>query len=1329
MSLALGPFDLIEPVARGGMGTVWRGVHRTTDVPVAAKVVTPPTGREQAYHEQFVYEVQAMARLHHPAIVRLHEYGSIDEATALKSRGSLPAGAPFLVMEWLGGGSLRQYKGMNWPRLRATLLTVLDALAHAHAQGVVHRDLKPDNVLLGDRGPVLTDFGLAFNPAVVGSALESGSYGTPGYMAPEQIRNDWRAFGPWTDLYAVGCMAFELVCGYAPHADQHQGSAIGLLVAHLQDPLPALRPRFSVPAAFEQWVTRAMGRTPRTRFQFAADAAVALLAISDEVGAGDARKVRDTDLPLPTPFASTVDAPGELAVALVAEEERARVTRQRSIEQALADDATLDIRGPLPLFQLDGLLPPSPDEPVERSAPRTDGPGSLGPSSSGGPGDTAQHDIERYMTDLRAREIARGRDPAELFDASLDADVLLFPAPTGERDTLRPMAPRPLAADEEDEEDGEAGEAGEDGDDRSDITIDTTDRSIRLTSRPPTPRPAGAETLQLPPVFLPITDDTWALGPLEDGRPPMPGSWRRQREPEPPPMIDVGLTLARMRTPPAIGRSGERDHLWSALAATVEGRAQAVLIEGPSGQGKSHLAAWLARRAHELGIADQLVAVHDRLPSPTNGPMAMMVGALRTGGLVGAERIARVAAALGREPSDPVVTGLAAVLPTEPDDESSVPPALDDTELEWIAQGLAALCERRPLVIRCDDLQYGEDTLRLIEIVLALYRELPILFLGTVREDALADAAAARSALERLNGSLGVSRVRLGPLKPLQQFELIQSLIPLSPNLVDRLVERTGGSPQFAVELVRHWIATGALESSPAGFRLRVSDADLSLPGEQHTLWMARLESALRGAEERAISAIELAAALGQSVDGAEWKAVCQAAGIGRPRRAMTRLADARLIRTEGDSGWAFTNSMLRDALCQRARELGHWRRWNAICAKVLASQTPVDQTRLAEHLLAAEVYTEAISPLLGAIDVQLDREETVPAERLLRRLVRTMRLIGRSRYHPEWVAVGARWCRLCRQQGRLADALRHARRSVERGRLFAAQERHAEGLLALGETQLLLRGPSTAWSTFARVLTMAPTLDEPILGVRIRCAAGACLIEQGRYAAAERTLSGAIDALRSAEMHRLRGDVMRSIADLERRRGRLERAERYTVRAGRAYYKAGARPPLARAALVQGHIERARGRFDEAAARIRDAGRVLRTARAPDAPLAQIDLALLLIEMEQYREARSVLSDVITAADTAPIFRPRAAACLLPCVAHAGEWGEWRIYWPMVSALDDREVADPDLALVAERAAEQAAAVGAIPQADQARGFAIRQYERLGMSDRAAALRARRTR
>ena len=282
--LQLGAFTLGECIGEGGMGKVYRATHRRTGLVVAVKFAHQITTDRERRH--FHQEVQAHAGLVHPGVVYLFDYGEVDPGLAAADVGAFNAHSPYVVMELADGGSVRDIMpASSWLEVRSILLAVLDALAFAHARGVVHRDLKPENWLVfgdgspgldGDQSIKLADFGLAHafgaQPNSSRETLEQIS-GTPYYMAPEQIEGRWRSFGPWTDLYALGCVAWEMICGHPPY-----GGATPFAIAfkHLSDPFPALDPLFEIPPGVEGWLRRAMATDQSARFQRAADAAWAL---------------------------------------------------------------------------------------------------------------------------------------------------------------------------------------------------------------------------------------------------------------------------------------------------------------------------------------------------------------------------------------------------------------------------------------------------------------------------------------------------------------------------------------------------------------------------------------------------------------------------------------------------------------------------------------------------------------------------------------------------------------------------------------------------------------------------------------------------------------------------------------------------------------------------------------------------------------------------------------------------------------------------------------------------------------------------------------------
>jgi serine/threonine protein kinase len=242
--IPLGPFALHGLMGRGAMAEVWHGVHRRRSLPVAVKVITGRGARDPERAELIRAEAQAVARLHHPGIVVVLDHGEVSAEAESASGGLIPAGSPYIAMELAARGSLRDVPGrLLFADVKGVLLALLDALSHAHARGVIHRDLKPSNVLcFGEKGTdlrlKLADFGLSYALDRQGRRDED-ICGTPWYMAPEQVLGNWRDYGPWTDLYALGCLAYELVCDAPLFADR---DASGASRAQVQEEPPPLVP-------------------------------------------------------------------------------------------------------------------------------------------------------------------------------------------------------------------------------------------------------------------------------------------------------------------------------------------------------------------------------------------------------------------------------------------------------------------------------------------------------------------------------------------------------------------------------------------------------------------------------------------------------------------------------------------------------------------------------------------------------------------------------------------------------------------------------------------------------------------------------------------------------------------------------------------------------------------------------------------------------------------------------------------------------------------------------------------------------------------------------
>ena len=258
----LGAFRIVSPLGRGGMATVYRAYEPALDRHVALKVLPREFLHDPGFAERFTREARAIARLEHPNIVPIYAY-DIDREEgipwmALRLVGSADPERP-------GGGALSEIlkRGLVGPRRAVEILRgVADALDHAHGKGVVHRDVKPQNVLLDEDGRVyLADFGIARMLESSGGLTATGMItGTPQYMAPEQATGT--KVGPAADVYALGIVAYEMLTGRVPFAAD---TPVATLMKQVQEPLP-LPPLSRVPAPLVQAILRCTAKRPEDRW-------------------------------------------------------------------------------------------------------------------------------------------------------------------------------------------------------------------------------------------------------------------------------------------------------------------------------------------------------------------------------------------------------------------------------------------------------------------------------------------------------------------------------------------------------------------------------------------------------------------------------------------------------------------------------------------------------------------------------------------------------------------------------------------------------------------------------------------------------------------------------------------------------------------------------------------------------------------------------------------------------------------------------------------------------------------------------------------------------
>jgi serine/threonine-protein kinase len=252
-----GQYELQRLIARGGMGAVYLARERDLNRLVAIKVLDLEAGRSRALRERFRAEARTMAGLSHPSIVPVHAAGETAEVA-------------WYAMRYVRGESLaarlRREGRLTPDEARRVLLQLAEALDHAHRRGVIHRDVKPENILLEEESGrvVLVDFGIAADPLVWRRRAEPGvTAGTPWYMAPEQLAAEAELDGR-SDVYALGVIGYLLLSGRLPFDGKSFGEIAAQHFTHTPEPLRFLAPR--APRELSAAIMRCLAKDPARRW-------------------------------------------------------------------------------------------------------------------------------------------------------------------------------------------------------------------------------------------------------------------------------------------------------------------------------------------------------------------------------------------------------------------------------------------------------------------------------------------------------------------------------------------------------------------------------------------------------------------------------------------------------------------------------------------------------------------------------------------------------------------------------------------------------------------------------------------------------------------------------------------------------------------------------------------------------------------------------------------------------------------------------------------------------------------------------------------------------
>lgn len=272
LSNYIGRYQILERIGAGGMARVYKAWDTNLDRSVAIKVLHDHLAEDVTFKERFDREAKLVASLSHPNIVQIYDYGMIDQPSRMLS---------YMVMPYIAGQTLKdvldelahQGKRLERKRILSIMLNLTEALSYAHARGMVHRDVKPGNVLFNEQGQaVLMDFGIARLAQSAQITQEGATVGTPAYLSPEQAAGlplDSRA-----DLYALGIILYEMLTGAPPFTGE---STLSIILKHLNEPVPSLADRAGITNPdLEAIILKALAKSANDRYQTADEFAAEL---------------------------------------------------------------------------------------------------------------------------------------------------------------------------------------------------------------------------------------------------------------------------------------------------------------------------------------------------------------------------------------------------------------------------------------------------------------------------------------------------------------------------------------------------------------------------------------------------------------------------------------------------------------------------------------------------------------------------------------------------------------------------------------------------------------------------------------------------------------------------------------------------------------------------------------------------------------------------------------------------------------------------------------------------------------------------------------------
>jgi serine/threonine protein kinase/tetratricopeptide (TPR) repeat protein len=748
--------------------------------------------------------------------------------------------------------------------------------------------------------------------------------------------------------------------------------------------------------------------------------------------------------------------------------------------------------------------------------------------------------------------------------------------------------------------------------------------------------------------------------------PPMPVSWRPQSiTPPSKQLLGAGLGLFGLRTIPLVGREHERDVIWAKLREVREtGQARVVMIRGGAGTGKSRLAEWISRRAHETGSANLMHAIHSGMGNPSDGIGRMMARYTRCLGLRREEIIERAGRGLLSDIDSRAFADF--ISPSGPEIAMPVRTTLrmsrTDQRYGMLRKFLFDTAGDRPFVMVIDDAQWGGDALMFTQFLLERVetQPVPVLILLTVREESLAFRETETVMLDRVAESDAATTLHLKALTEVEIDRLVRDLLYLDGALADEVEKRSGGNPLFAVQIVGDMVSRGKLQFGPRGFILGPNQT-VEIPDDIHALWRSRVFRLVAARPEADMIALEIAAAIGLEVDRQEWMIACELAEITPPLDLVGVLLAEGLAERQPD-GWMFSHGLLRESIQRDAEANERWSAVNAACVEMIFRRYPGREfpfhDRVSQHLEYALEPEASLSHRLLAATVRVERSEFDDAKRHLKRfweLAKTLPLPQDDERRGQGYAIEAE---LHLQQGHLAEALRQA----ETGTIEARRHKWETlpvALVTQAECLLAQMSLNKAAQLFEK------TLEISIHHPRVRARA---MLGLGRVRGAQSLFEESVTLMEKAGTifvaegdHVGEGRCLNAIGDMMRETRRYREARDFSRAAMEVFERLGHQIGVADCQDDLADLFRAEGQIDRGIEWSVKSIQLYESLGSDESMHARNTLALLLRDGGRPKEALTVLAQVASHHRATRNLQAFAVAALhaVSCHALLNDWDE----------------------------------------------------------------------